>query len=229
MVEVQPRRYEVKLVFREVDLPLVRARLQLHPDAYRVAFPPRYVNSVYFDTADHACVHDNLTGISDRAKVRYRWYGDLDCVSAGQLELKCKASQLGWKAIDPVKTPIDLAHSTWREVWCALRDAAGPTLRPWLEAHGHPTLLVRYRRDYYESADRQLRLTVDTEIEGYEQVLQNAPNLTWPAPRCGRIVIELKADAERHRRISDALNAFGLPVERHSKYINGLLGALCFT
>ena len=229
MVEEQARRYELKVVRREVDLPLVRARLRLHPDAYRLAFPPRDVNSVYFDTPDHACVHDNLTGISDRAKVRYRWYGDLGGVSAGQLELKCKANQLGWKVIEPVDAPIDLGLSTWREVWGALRDSAGATLRPWLETHDRPTLLVRYRRDYYESGDGSLRLTLDTGIEGYEQVLQQKPNLTRPAPASGRIVIELKADAGRHRGLSDALNAFSLPVERHSKYVDGLRGALCFT
>ena len=223
------RRYEAKLICQESDLPLVEAWIRLHPEAWQVAYPPRYVNSVYFDSADLACLQANLTGVSDRSKLRFRWYGSLDSPVVGQLELKCKANQLGWKEIVPVATPLDMSSTTWQGIWRVLRGQAGARLGPWLDAQSQPAVLVRYHREYYESADSGLRLTLDTRIESYEQLLRLAPNVTVPSPASERIVVELKANEREQRRLSDAVNALPLPVQRHSKYVQGLLGAICFT
>ena len=55
------------------------------------------VNSLYFDTYEVGCLTDNLFGVSDRTKLRFRWYGDDFRRVRGHLELKGKSNQLGWK------------------------------------------------------------------------------------------------------------------------------------
>jgi hypothetical protein len=45
-----PLRYELKLVCEAPYLAQARSWLRLHPEGFRVAFPPRMVNSLYLDT-----------------------------------------------------------------------------------------------------------------------------------------------------------------------------------
>ena len=221
-------RYEVKLVCHEEDLALARAWIRLHPVAFGTAYPPRYVNSLYFDTVDAACLEANVNGVEDRAKLRFRWYGDKVGPVTGQLEHKRKISGLGWKEVVPIAVPLDLRSAWWGAIWHTLWSHCGPRFTPWLASHSQPMLIVRYLREYYASADGLLRITLDSRIESYEQVLHPVPNLTRASPPGHQIVLEIKAHATLHRRVSDALNSFTLPVSRHSKYVTGLLDALCF-
>jgi hypothetical protein len=71
---MQSTRYEVKMACDQVYLPDVRAWVQLHPAAFIEAYPLRQVNSLYFDTLDGDCLNANLIGISERRKLRLRWY-----------------------------------------------------------------------------------------------------------------------------------------------------------
>ena len=51
-------------------------------------FEKRKVNSIYFDTKNFSYLIDNLDGVSNRLKVRLRWYDQIG--SALNLELKKK-------------------------------------------------------------------------------------------------------------------------------------------
>ena len=68
---MQPTRYEIKMTCDEVFLGEVRAWVNLHPEVFLEAYPPRRVNSLYFDTLERDCLNDNLIGASDRAKNRH--------------------------------------------------------------------------------------------------------------------------------------------------------------
>ncbi len=86
-------RYEVKMTCSEIHLPDARAWINLHPDLFSEAYPPRQVNSLYFDTRDLDCLNDNLIGTGQRKKLRLRWYGAGYDAVQGTLELKCKSNQ----------------------------------------------------------------------------------------------------------------------------------------
>ena len=45
-------RYELKQTYSELFLPELRSWVQMHPAGFREAYPPRWVNSIYFDTPD---------------------------------------------------------------------------------------------------------------------------------------------------------------------------------
>ena len=68
-------RCEIKFVVPEQELPTVMAHVRSHSAGFREAFPPRRVNSIYFDTYGWSNVDDHLAGVAERCKLRLRWYG----------------------------------------------------------------------------------------------------------------------------------------------------------
>jgi hypothetical protein len=83
-------------------------------------------------------------------------------------------------------------------------------------------------REYYESIDCPIRVTIDYNVVAYEQLTHLKPNLRIKAPVPPHVVVEVKAEPALHRRISDVLSSFPIQVGRNSKYVNGVLGSLCF-
>jgi hypothetical protein len=224
----QPTRYEIKMTCAEMHLPDVRAWVDLHPETFIEAYPPRRVNSLYFDTRETECLLDNLIGTGERQKLRLRWYGD-DCSSVrGTLELKCKSNQLGWKVYHPLPITFDLTSTSWRAFMGQVKEHASGPFAVWLSQLDQPTLVCSYTRAYYESIDRQIRVTIDYDVAAYEQVTPLAPNLKIKAPVSPHVVVEVKAEPALHRRMSDVLSSFPIQVGRNSKYVNGVLGSLCF-
>jgi hypothetical protein len=225
---MQSPRYEVKMTCDEMYLPDVHTWLNLHPDTFIEAYPPRQVNSLYFDTRENDCLMDNLIGTGQRQKLRFRWYGAGYSAVRGALELKRKLNQLGWKVHYPVPVTFDLMTTSWSSLMWQMREQVDGPFSIWLSYLNQPTLINSYTREYYESMDHQVRVTIDYDQVAYEQITHLTPNLVDKAPIPSQVVVEIKADATLHRRVSDVLSSLPLQVGRNSKYVSGLIGALCF-
>jgi len=225
---MQSARYEIKMTCDEMYLPDVRSWLRLHPDGFADTYPLRQVNNLYLDTSALDCLNDNLTGASQRSKLRFRWYGKDRSSVPGVLELKCKSNQLSWKERWPVPVTFDLTTISWRDLIRQMQERAKGVFAVWLSCIVRPTLLNSYTREYYESMDRQIRVTIDYDQKVYEQITHPELNLTFSTPIERRIVIEVKSDPALYRRVSNVLSSFPLRVERNSKYVNGLIESLCF-
>jgi hypothetical protein len=219
-------RYELKMTCDEVYLPEVRSWVRLHPDGFITAYPPRQVNNIYLDTfaADH--LNDHLAGVSDRQKLRFRWYGTRVRGIQGILELKGKTGSYSWKKQSPVSCTFDLTGTSWTDWMGTLRRHAGREALFWLLSIERPTLLNRYWREYYMTFDGQVRLTVDYGMRVYDQMTYLRPNLELDAPIEPRVVLELKSDPARAGRLSDILRSFPLRTERNSKYVTGMQSLL---
>jgi hypothetical protein len=224
----RPLRYEIKMTFNELYLPEVRAALWLHPAGFSEAYPSRQVNNVYLDGAALECLEIHVDGAAERSKLRYRWYGPDYAAARGMLELKHKVGQLGWKEYVPIAETFDLTTITWQNWLDAIRAHTDGATAHWLSWRDRPTLLNSYMREYYASADEEIRVTVDYEQRMYEQVMCLAPNLTIATPAAERAVVEVKAPPNMHRRVSDVLSSLPLQVEQNSKYVSGMLDALGF-
>jgi len=216
-----PLRHEIKLVASVIDLPRTRAWLSLHPDGFTPSYPDRYVNSVYFDSQSASALHGHRAGQGRRSKLRLRWYGALDGPAFPHWELKSKEYALGYKRSSPAGLSLDLRAAHWPEMVKALRDRCGPPISLYLDAFPRPVLLVRYRRSYYESADGALRVTLDADLEMYDQLFSRAPNLDHPSAPSERVVIEFKAPQSQESRIERALQGCPVHLSRHSKYVTG--------
>jgi len=219
-------RYEIKISCKSHQLPQVNAWVRLHPAHWRVAYPSRQVNNVYFETPDYASLNDNLAGIGKRRKLRLRWYGPaLETITGAHLELKCRQGQVGWKenwSLERLR--LDL-QQPWSDLLGVIKDAADAQANLWLAQFACPALLNHYQRDYYVTPDQAVRLTVDTRLGASNPRFSAQPSFRRPAPLAERVVIELKTDRQHYQRLVHILAHFPIRADRHSKYVQGMIAA----
>lgn len=219
-------RYEVKLVCPLPQLAAARTWIRLHPEALREAYPPRLVHSLYLDTPALSSFDANMAGISQRRKLRLRWYGPPQAQVAGPiLELKYKENMLGGKKRQALAWTLDWERP-YADLFPALRTAAGPAWAAWLTAATQPALLNQYRREYYVTPDGVLRVTLDYDLHAFDQLLSPRPNRERPLLLPPTAIIEVKGPPAEAARLEQAMAHFPLPRMRNSKYANGLLAAL---
>lgn len=215
-------RHELKLTAERWELDRVRGWLRLHPAGFSTLYPPRQVNSVYFDTWDLDSYHDNLAGVPSRYKLRLRWYGpDLTRVT-GTIELKRKKGVCGWKPQYRVAEPISLHDTSWPRVLRALRERIPPGWRHHLHAACSPVVLISYQREYYRTLDGIVRATVDYDLRAFDQCRFLRPNITTRGPVESRVILELKASSSHRRRLAEVAADFPLRTDRSSKYVAGV-------
>jgi hypothetical protein len=218
-------RYELKLVCDPHRLVQARPWIRLHPAGFIVAYPPRRVNSLYLDTPHLSSFDENLAGVSERQKLRLRWYGEDVREIEPVLELKQKRDLLGCKRQVRLPCKLDLT-SSWRKILGAVRACVEPEWRMVLQMTDQPILLNHYQREYYATPDGALRVTLDYACAAYDQRLSLRPNLRVPLPIADRVVIEIKAAPEHAERLQEAVAQFPVLRTRNSKYVGSLQAAL---
>ncbi len=218
-------RYELKLVCDPHRLAQARSWIRLHPAGFVVAYPPRRVNSLYLDTPHLSSFDQNLAGVSERQKLRLRWYGESVREIEPVLELKQKRDLLGRKKRIQLPCKLDLA-SPWREILGAVRACVEPEWRVLLQTTDQPTLFNHYQREYYAAPDGALRVTLDYACAAYDQRLSLRPNLRVRLPVADRAVIEIKAALEQAERLQEVVAHFPALRTRNSKYVGSLQTAL---
>lgn len=216
----QPLRHEIKFAAYTIEFERVCHWFKLQGLGFFEPFPERRVNSVYFDSWDFRAFSDNLAGISRRTKVRYRWYGASDLPTDGVLEVKQKRNQLGSKLRFPIEGVA--GKTSWRDITGAIEQGLPQDALHWLQFYPQPMIMNRYRRRYFESADRRIRATIDTEQVAYDQRPGDRPNISSPAISEDRLVVEFKFAPEDWTMASKVVNGFPFRIGRHSKYINSV-------
>ena len=215
-------RLEIKYVVNELNGTRLTNWLQLHPADFSCPHPPRWINNVYFDTYDFSAFRQNLTGASERSKLRYRWYGYDRFPGSGALELKSKRNFFGWKKRYSVEESPYQRGNCWREIRTNLARQLPSDARLLLASTPQPTVLTRYYRRYFITNDGKVRGTIDTQQSVYDQRYKPYPNTSRQSNISNTIVLELKF-ARKDRELAAALMQ-GLPVRvsRNSKYVIGL-------
>jgi hypothetical protein len=210
-------RHELKLVSDEEAYPKLRMALRLDRSAIRTLYPARLVQSLYLDTPSQRALEENLAGLSVREKLRLRWYGAESGVIRAALERKCRENSLGWKEILPLGEPLALAGEKRRSFMAELARRADPLWRVRL-AGLEPAQWVRYSREYFTSADRRVRLTLDRELACFDQrrLARLADGEPTPTPRV--LVLELKCAREDLGRAQELLARLPIPLGRCSKF-----------
>ena len=219
-------RHEIKLVIDETDYHAVALAVRLHPAGFRQAYPPRWINSVYFDSFELDACHDNLAGISSRLKVRLRWYGELERFDRATLEFKRKRNQFGWKERFAVEGPVDLRERTWRQLRSHVRIQLPTEALDRYDLAMQPVLVNRYHRDYLLSADGHVRITLDRALCIFDQRSRHAPNLISESPLKNTMVVEVKFAVEHRKDADDVLQSLPIRVSKNSKYVRGVLSIL---
>jgi len=218
-------RYEVKFVADATRYHELERWILLNPAGFRVSYPPRRVNNVYFDTQDLHAYAENLSGASARSKVRLRWYGETEQPQSTTLEVKRRRNHLGWKIYFP-GGPLDFRARPWSEIRRELRRRLSPEGQMWLDSFPHPILINQYHRQYFESPGGRLRATLDWRQTVLDQRLKPRPNLRLRANLPDTLVLEIKFHRDDHALGSAATRETPIRVSRNSKYMIGVQSIL---
>ena len=215
-------RYERKVRSYLYDLKDLVALVKSNRALFAETYSPRVVNSIYLDTSSYSFAQDNLAGISNRVKPRIRWYGQEENeIKDGVLELKHKKNLLGRKDKYPFGS-MQLAKSVFRNQLAKnllnlCQDNPNLSFLNELEA----SLMTTYMRRYFESADRDYRITIDMDIK-YWAFSQFGRRMTNPYKDHGLIILELKYD-QNSSGVEEVLRDFPFRYSKSSKYVTGVL------
>jgi len=120
-------------------------------------FKPRYINSIYLDTVNFDFVKDNINGVSQRKKIRFRWYNnDLNNIS---LEEKNKNNFSVNKIINKVDVP-----SNYKNLISNLKSYFYDLKKNCLSKNYLFILKTNYFRSYWLSPDKKIRATIDINL-----------------------------------------------------------------
>lgn len=217
------QRYELKLTCAAHLLAHARMWVRLHPAGLRPTYPTRQVNNLYLDTPHLNSFSANQTGMSTRQKLRLRWYGAAgnDLTQNPTLELKLKSGLLGDKKQTQLNCTIDWQRP-WGDILSTIQRSAGERWRRWLRAANQPTLINWYKREYYETFDGEVRVTLDYAQAACDQRMGGRPNFSRHVPLEDLVVIEVKGAPEVGERLQAVVAAFPIGRTRNSKYVNGV-------
>lgn len=148
-------RYERKYRIEQLSPAAVRQTVRLLPHGFRVAYEERVVNNIYFDTPDFIKIRENRDGISNRKKLRVRWYGDLRGEEA-TLEIKGKKNMLGTKDFFKTKFSDFKNLKELTDFVLTATNSRNYELRP--------VILNQYKRTYFVTSDQKIRITVDENL-----------------------------------------------------------------
>jgi hypothetical protein len=211
-------RFEVKFVGATSTLDVIVPWVRSHLAGFFEPYPPRVVNNTYFDTDDLGSFEENLVGASVREKVRLRWYGVGNrFADRGTLEIKLRKNKLGWKLSYPIRD-MPRAGESWRETRSRVRRQLPQDARIHFDAHPMPALINRYHRLYFLSGDGKIRLTVDTELQAFDQRFSRGPDFLRSVELPGMIVVEFKFSPGDRDRAMRVMQGIPLRVSRSSKY-----------
>jgi len=159
-------RYERKFFISELSKYEIEAVVRRHPAMFSEIYYERTINNIYFDTFDMMNYFHNVDGLSQRVKFRIRWYGDLlGAIENPVLEVKIKEGQLGGKLHYPLDSFSLDELQTNENIHKLIASAGLPEELRQIIICLNYTLLNRYTRKYFESADKKFRITIDSHMK----------------------------------------------------------------
>jgi hypothetical protein len=187
-------------------------------------FPDRTINNIYFETDTYSSAIANIDGVSKRTKVRFRWYGSKlgQREVTGALEFKRKRNNVGWKE----QFPVSLKESVEANYGDLIRSVSKSLpLNRQIEFsyYNLPFILNHYNRKYYSTDDKKVRVTVDTEISGFDQRWDFGVNYKKKIILPAIIVVEFKFAVEHKEIAVQLMKRFPFRISKHSKYITSVL------
>lgn len=215
-----PKRIEIKEVSKLSDLNRIYKAIHLSKHGFKKCYPNRKVNSVYFDTIQMNSLEDSIEGSSERTKFRLRWYGTELTNCPAKLEIKNKKGTHSWKYIYDDGILVNPNAKRWDNFinW-GKRDFSRKT-----QLIGRfPSAIVCYDREYYESLDKKIRITVDHALKTFEQISSRRVNFQKGKFHSNLVVTELKSDWRDSERLKDVLRDLPFTPRRFSKYCESIM------
>ena len=216
-------RYEIKFIAESFEYHRVLNWLRQHHSCLQLEYPDRQVNNIYFDSHTHHSFCENIIGSSSKSKVRLRWYGASKNPVNSSLEIKCKRNQLNWKLIYKIQGELGAKGWNWKRVFSEIHRQLPLDAKEWLEMSPQPVLINRYVRKYFLSRDKKVRVTLDRDLDVYDQSRKSFPNYSLKSNLPKVLVLEVKFPKELRDYVVHAFGDIPLRGSRFSKYVSGFL------
>ncbi len=185
-------------------------------------YPDRIVNNIYFDSPALSCYTDNLAGLSERSKLRWRFYGNLyGVIATSALEIKRRHHRYCEKLVQPVSFPIDMANS-WRDICGSLQIRIDSVFYHAFRLCPEPAIVNRYLREYYEDFNRHVRLTIDRDLEYFPINFTSKPYYGRSIYLMPFQIVEIKTSIAFESEIGQILRDLPFQVTKSSKYAMGV-------
>lgn len=216
-------RYERKFLVETLMPFQVSLMIKRHPRLFHEPYPPRFVNNLYLDTPDMDNYYENVSGATQRRKVRVRWYGDpFGEITQPMLEVKIKDGVVGTKHTYPLSGFQMDARFCDRVFQRALTKSDLPP-EACLALRGMQVVLFnRYYRHYYASRDGDFRITLDTDMEFYKINGLFSNHFVHHQRNAQDVVVELKYEIAQEPQANRVASFFPFRMTRNSKYVQGI-------
>ena len=212
-------RFELKFKFPVSDYYSLLAIINESNLKFRKSFPNRSVNSIYFDNTSLRNLSDNISGADQRVKVRIRWYNNE--LSKCKLEVKMRDSQLIRKRnFNFIKSPLDSQSISCTRLVSNLKSNCSPSGSAWFDHSSIPALFVTYDREYFQSFDNNIRVTIDTSLKFRE--LMSPSRVFGPLVQLEeQLVLEVKFSPDHETQAWHLLRLIPKRISTFSKYQTG--------
>ena len=213
-------RLERKFPFANHQLSIANTAIQISPGLFSKLYEPRWVHNIYFDSIHLKSFHENLNGISERAKTRIRWYSyENRPNSEPHLEIKIKNNSIGNKKIFDLNADLHQYFQSTININNKMIIGIKGIKELHLTGHYEPILHNYYFREYFISFDKKIRLTLDSQLT-YENL--NSSKIKPLKLISDFSVIELKYNLEDNSHILPISNQLPFRMDKFSKYIEGI-------
>jgi hypothetical protein len=215
-------RCERKFLISNLSTLEVEELILLHPALFSPIYHERFVNNIYFDNLEFLSYFENQDGITPRKKVRIRWYGELNGqIKEPILEIKKKSGIVGKKETHALPAVAFKKFFSWDNYLNPLYNSiANKSFKNELILL-EPTLINRYCRKYFLSADGHYRITLDSNINFFP--VRPFPPMIMPneLPET-YCILELKYNHIKDSNAPRITNHFPFRLTKSSKYVLGI-------
>ena len=187
-------------------------RKQLLINGFTQQYPDRTISSIYLDTLNYNFARDNINGVSERKKIRIRWYNnDLNNIS---IEEKNKKNFNVWKKINKLNLQFNK-----QEITKHLKKNFFDLYLKNNSFNYKFVLKTNYKRSYWILNNKKIRATIDIDIS-----TSPANNLTRHLD-LNETILEFKFDPINEVFFRDFFNkkiSF-LRTNKYSKYVRSFI------
>lgn len=209
------KRFERKwILYKRDPLQLVNSLIRSKL-FFKTHFPPRKVNSIYFDTQNFSSIKENLDGISNKKKVRLRWYGKLDKLIDPIIEIKSKKGFETKKENIKISELDNLIFRSLKNLEI-IQNKINERIKT--KKTIYPILTTNYDREYYISYNDKIRATVDYNLKS--RFLKNLTQMDIIKNFTKVCILELKYPIKSDQYVRSNLKHITLRLSKNSKFIN---------
>ena len=207
-------RYERKFKIYFFDTNQIENILRFSKLKFLKQHNDRLVNSIYFDDNVKSSFYDNVDGNSKKTKIRLRWYNNFKLIDNPSIEIKTKISLANYKKIYKIykfkkksfnKKNIFKIITNLRNKYSLLRGKL-------------PVSSTHYLRKYFVSSNKDIRATIDTDIN-----FRNLDNNFLINKKCNYKILEFKYHIKYDRIVRQEFKNATLRMTKNSKYVNSII------